>query len=69
MLIRHIDALSQALNLKLLTSAAAVDILDVICGGLEVACGVVALGDEDIVIDTGARRLVNWDGRALRGER
>lgn len=42
-----------------------VDILDIVCGGLEVAGGVVTLGDEDVVIDAALERLVEWDWGAL----
>lgn len=44
-----------------------VDVLDVVGGGLEVAGGIVTLGDEDVVVDTALERLVEWDWWALGG--
>ena len=44
-----------------------VNVLDIIGGGLEVASGIVALGDEDVVIDAALERLVEWDWWALGG--
>lgn len=61
----HLNALTQAFNLKLLASAAAVDVLHIIGGGLEVRCGIVALGDEHVVLGTVVKRLVDGDRRAL----
>lgn len=58
MLVCHVDALTQTLHLKLFTRATAVDILDIICGGLEVASSIVALGDEDVVFRTSAGGLI-----------
>lgn len=55
----------QTLNDKLLTRGATVNILDIICCGLEVASGVVALGDEDVVVGAILKRLIKRDGRAL----
>jgi hypothetical protein len=43
-----------------------VDILDVICCGLEVAGCVVTFGDEDVVIHTALKRLVQWNWGTLR---
>jgi hypothetical protein len=43
----------------------AVDVPDVVCGGLEVAGGIVALGDEDVVVDTALQRLVEGNRGAL----
>jgi hypothetical protein len=67
LLICYIDTLTQTLHLKLLTRATAVDILDIICGGLEVAGSVVALRDEDVVFRTSAGGLVDRNGRTLTG--
>ena len=50
LLVRDVDAFPQALDLELLAGAAAVDVLDVVGGSLEVGGGVVALGDEDVVL-------------------
>lgn len=50
LLIRNRDTLSQALDLELLASGAAVDILDIVGSSLEVARGVVAARNEDVVL-------------------
>ena len=42
-----------------------VDISDIVCSGLEVAGSVVALGDEDVIVDAALERLVEWDWWAL----
>lgn len=68
LLIRDLDTFPQPFNNQLLARAAMVDILDVICGGLEVAGGVVALGDEDVVGLAVLDRLVERNGFALRDE-
>lgn len=66
LLFGDLDVIPQALEHKLLASAAAVDILDVISGGLEVAGGVVALGDEDVVGGTVVDGLGDGNGGALK---
>jgi hypothetical protein len=43
----------------------AIDIPDVVCSGLKVAGRVVALGDEDVVVDTALQRLVEGNRGAL----
>jgi len=65
LLIRHIDTIPQAIHLQLLTGGASVDILDVVGGGLEVAGGVVALGDEEVVLGAICDRLVDGDRSTL----
>lgn len=65
LLLRHLDALPETLHLELLASCAAVDVLDVVGGGLEVAGGVVALGDEDVVLGARLGGLVDRNGRTL----
>ena len=65
MLIRNIDALPQPFDLELLARGAAVDVLDVVGCGLEVAGGVVALGDEDVVFGAVVDRLVHRGRFAL----
>lgn len=47
-----LGSLSQTLDNEVVAFSPAVDIPDVVCGGLEVAGGVVALGYEDVVVDT-----------------
>ncbi len=42
-----------------------VDIPDVICGGLKVTGCIVALGDEDVVVHTALKWLVQRDWGAL----
>lgn len=61
LLLRNLDTLPQALNLELLTRAPAVDVLDVIGRCLKVAGGVVALGDEDLVLGAIVEGLVQGD--------
>jgi len=60
-----LDPLAQPLDHELLAGQAAVDVADVVGGGLEVAAGVVALGDEDVVLGAVGEGLVERDGRAL----
>lgn len=66
LLLGNIDAFSQALNLELLTHTAVVDILDIIRRRLEVAGGIVALGDEDVVLLAVLERFVDGDRGALK---
>lgn len=65
MLLGDLKTLPQALNLEVLASAAVVDILDIVGGGLEVAGGVVALGDEDVVTGAVLEGLRDGDGGTL----
>jgi hypothetical protein len=44
LLVSHVDAVPQAFHLQLLAGAAAVDILDIVRRGFEVAGSIVALG-------------------------
>lgn len=62
LLLSNLDTLPQALHLELLTRAPAVNVLDVIGCGLEVARGVVALGDVDLVLGAVVQGLVQGDG-------
>jgi hypothetical protein len=57
--------LSQTLNNQLLAGAAAVDIPHVVGRALEVGAGVVALGDEDVVLGAVCEGLVEGDWWAL----
>lgn len=66
LLLGNIDAFSQALNLELLAHTAVVDILDIIRRRLEVAGGIVALGDKDIVLLAVLERFVDGDRGALK---
>ncbi len=43
----------------------AINILDIICGGLEVAGCIIALGDEDVVVHTALKWLVQRDWGTL----
>jgi hypothetical protein len=63
--LRHLETLSQALNLELLTRGTLVDILHVVGGGLKVRSGIVALGDEDVVLGAVLERLVQRDRGSL----
>lgn len=65
LLIRHLNTFPQTLNLELLTCRATVNVLDVIGGRLEVAGGVVALGEEDVALGARVSGLVDGDGRTL----
>lgn len=65
MLVGDGDAVPQTLNLELLAGGAAVDVLDVVGGGLEVAGSVVALGDEEVVRGAVSGGLVDGDGSTL----
>lgn len=61
----HVDTLPQAFHLELLACSAAVDVLDVVGSCLEVAGGVVAARDEDVVLLAKLKRLVDRNRRAL----
>lgn len=63
--ISDLDTFSQTLNLELLASGTAVDVLDIISGCLEVAGGIVALRDEKVVLGSILERLVNGNRSAL----
>ena len=65
LLIRDLDAVPQTLNLELLTGGSSVDVLDIVGGGLEVGGGVVALGDEDVVLSAVLEGLGDGDGSTL----
>lgn len=65
LLVRDLDPLPQPLDHELLAREAAVNVLDVIRGRLKVAAGVVALGDEDVVLCAVLDGLVQRDGGAL----
>lgn len=62
----QVRSLPQAFNNELMALSPTVDILDVICRGLEVAGCVVTFGDEDVVIHTALKRLVQWNRGTLR---
>jgi hypothetical protein len=62
----QVRSLSQTLNNELVTLCPTVDILDIICCGLEVAGCVVALGDEDVVVHSTLKWLIQWNRGALR---
>lgn len=64
--LRHLETLAQALNLELLARGTLVDILHIVGGGLKVRSGVVALGDEDVVLAAVLKRLVQRDGGTLK---
>jgi hypothetical protein len=48
----QVRPLPQTLNDEVMSLGTAVDVPDIIGSGLEMAGSVVALGDEDVVIDT-----------------
>lgn len=61
-LIDQVRSLPKSLNNKLLTRSPAVNILDIIGRSLEVTGGIVALGNEDVILLTAGFRCVerNW---------
>jgi hypothetical protein len=61
----QVGALSQSFNDKLVTLCPAVDVLDIISRGLEVAGGVVTLGDENVVIYSAFQGLIERDWGTL----
>lgn len=61
----QVRTLSQSFNYQLVALCSAIDILDVVGGGLKVAGGIIAFGDEDVVIDTTLEWLVEWDWWSL----
>lgn len=61
----QVRALPQALNDQLVAFSAKVNVSDVVGGGLKVRSGVVALGDEDVVVDAALEGLVERNGGAL----
>lgn len=65
LLVRDLDPLPQPLDHELLAREATVNILDIIRRRLKVAAGVVALGDEDVVLCAVLDGLVQRDGGAL----
>jgi hypothetical protein len=65
LLFGNADTLSQTLNLELLASAAAINVLDIVGRCLKVTSSVIALGDEDVVILAIFKGFVDGDRRAL----
>ena len=61
----QVRSLSQTLDNEFLALCPTIDILDIICGGLEVAGCIVALGDEDVVVHTALKWLVQRDWGTL----
>lgn len=66
-LAHQVRPLSQTLNDQIMALSPTVNILDIIGGGLEVAGGVVALGDEDVVVYAALEGLVKWNWWTLDG--
>jgi hypothetical protein len=69
LLVSDLDPLPQPLYDELLAREATINVLDVIRGRLKVAAGVVALGDEDVVLCAVLDGLVERDGGALFREK
>ena len=61
----QVRPLSQPLDNQIMSLNPTVDIPDIIGRSLEVAGRVVALGDEDVVVDAAFEGLVEWDWWAL----
>lgn len=57
----HLHTLSKPLNNKSVALSTEVDILDIIGSSLEMAGGIVTLGNEDIIVLAALQRLVKWD--------
>lgn len=64
----QVRPLPQTLNDEFVALSPTVDVPDIVCCGLKVAGGVVALGDENIVIDAALKRLVQWNRGALQNQ-
>lgn len=58
LLFSHLDTIAQALHNKLLSCAPTVDVLDIVSRRLEVAGGIVALRDKDIIVGATLNGLV-----------
>jgi len=61
----QVRPLSQAFNNKLVTLCPTVNVLNIICGRLKVTGRIVALGDEDVVVHTALKWLVQRNWRTL----
>ncbi len=57
---------SQALNNKLMALCPTVDILDIVRCRLKVAGCIVTLGDEDVIVHSALKWLVQWNRGPLR---
>jgi hypothetical protein len=62
----QVSSLPQTFNDEFVALGSAIDILDIICGGLEMAGGIVALGDKNVVIDSAFQRLIKRNRGALQ---
>ena len=65
LLLSNLEAVPKALDNQLLAGTAAVDISHVVGGALKVAAGIVALGDEEVVLGAILNGLVERDWWAL----
>jgi len=66
LLTNQAGTLTESLNHKLMALGPAVDVLHIIGGCLEVACRVVALRDEDVVVEPALQRLIQWNWWTLK---
>jgi len=64
-LINQVGSLSEPFNNKFVSLSSAINILHVIRGSLKMTCCIVALGNEDVVIDTTLKWLIKWNWRSL----
>lgn len=61
LLSHQVCTLPETLDDKRFARCACIDIPHIIRGSLEVTGGVVTLRDEDVVVNAGLERLVQWD--------
>lgn len=69
LLFSYLDAFPQTLDHELLAGRAAIDVPDIHRSRLEVAAGVIALGDEDVVLGAVLERLIQGNWRTLGTKR
>ena len=62
----QVRPLPKTLDDELVAFGPAIDVLDIVGGSLEVAGCVVALGDEDVVVDAALQGFVEGDRGSLR---
>ena len=58
LVLSHLNSIAKPLNHKFFPSGTAVDVLHIIGSGLEVACCIVRLRDEDVVLCAIINRLI-----------
>ena len=66
LVLSHLNSIAKPLNHKFFPSGTTVDVLHIIGSGLEVACCIVRLRDEDVVLCAIINRLIQGDWRTLK---